>query len=209
MKRLFVLFLLVVTMANVGIAQRISFGLKGGLNFSSLPELQTTPPTAGYIVSALAESHTGFHAGLTSYFKLAGFFLQPELLYTQTGRNMVLTPTGANPVATSFLQEYAHLTLPVQMGMSIGPLKVGVGPVFSMLLDNWNDLDDDINFDQVVNNTTLGYQVGVGIVLGSLMVDARFEDNLSRLGSGVNIGGQNIAFDTRPRQFILSLGFLF
>lgn len=208
MKRILIALFLSVFVMGTSNAQFASFGLKGGLNFSSLPELQTGQ-SAGFIVSAMKESQTGFHVGLTSLFRLGGFYLQPELLYTQTSRDMLLTTTGTSPQNQSFTQNYGHLSLPVQVGLSLGPLKIGGGPVLSLLVDQWNDLDDNINFDQVMNDATLGYQLGIGLVLGKLMIDLRFEDSLSRFGTEVNIGGQSIDFDTRPRQYILSVGLLF
>jgi len=208
MKRILIVLFLSVFVMGTSNAQFASFGLKGGLNFSSLPELQTGQ-SAGYIVSAMKESQTGFHVGVTSLFRFAGLYLQPELLFTQTERDMLITTTGPSPQSHPFTQIYRHLSLPVQAGISLGPVKIGGGPVLSLLVDQLNDLDDNINFDQVMNDVTLGYQLGIGLVLGKLMIDLRFEDSLSRFGTEVNIGGQSIDFDTRPRQYILSVGLLF
>ena len=208
MKRILTVLFLSVFVMGTSNAQIAAFGLKGGLNFSSLPELQTGQ-SAGYVVSAMKENQTGFHVGLTSLFRFGGFYLQPEFLFTQTERDMLITTTGTSPTNEPFTQVYRHLSLPVQAGLSLGPLKIGGGPVLSFFVDHSNDLADSFNFDQVMNDVTLGYQLGIGVVLGKLMIDLRFEDTLSRFGTEVNIGGQSIDFDTRPRQYILSVGLLF
>ncbi|HSV75584.1 MAG TPA: hypothetical protein VLH37_00985, partial [Bacteroidales bacterium] len=107
-----------------------------------------------------------------------------------------------------FTQNYSHLAMPIHVGMNLGPIKLGGGPVFSFLLNQWNDLDD-MSFDQAMNRLTLGYQLGAGLKLGKLIVDLRYEGSFNNLGTGVTVGGQTIEFDNRPRQFILSLGLLF
>jgi len=207
MKRILFVAIFMVSSMSLVHSQVASFGLKGGLNFSSFPDIQTGQ-TVNYTVTSLKDAYTGFHLGLVGYFKLLGFFVQPELLYTQNGREMTLASTTTPNVITFFTQKYSHLSLPVHVGMSFGPIKLGGGPVFSLPLHQWDDLEN-IDFDQAINNLMLGYQLGVGIKLGGLMVDVRYEGSLNKLGKGLTVGGQTINFDSRPQQFILSLGLMF
>lgn len=207
MKRILFVLLFMVSSITLVHSQIASFGLKGGLNFSSIPDLQRGS-TPNHTVSSLTDAYTGFHLGVVGFFRLPGFFLQPELLYTQNGRYMVLTPTATPTQPNHFTQNYSHLAMPIHVGMNLGPIKLGGGPVFSFLLNQWNDLDD-MSFDQAMNRLTLGYQLGAGLKLGKLIVDLRYEGSFNNLGTGVTVGGQTIEFDNRPRQFILSLGLLF
>jgi hypothetical protein len=55
-------------------------------------------------------------------------------------------------------------------------------------------------------NATFGYQLGVGIYFGNLILDLKYEDNLSKFGDAINIGNQRFAVDQRQNQIILSLG---
>ncbi len=208
MKRsVIVLAIIMLAGGNLLLAQP-RFGLKAGLNFASLSSTETGE-TPSYTIDAFSDSYTGFHVGVTSMFIFRGFFFQPELLYTQNGRDMRLGFSAEETDDEYFVHKYSHLVLPLHAGAKFGPLRIGVGPVFSYLINNWNDLDVEVEFEQDLNKLTMGYQLGVGLKLGKLILDFRYEGNFTQLGEGVTIGDQTIGFDTRPQQFILGLGLLF
>lgn len=208
MKRYF--FILVISAFTMTLAhgQGTSFGLKAGLNFSSLPSTETGE-TSDYIISAFSDSYAGYHVGGMALFVFRGGFFQPELLYTQTGRDMRLEYIEPQQEDEYFTQKYSHLVMPLFGGAKFGALKIGAGPVFSFLVNDWNDLGIEDDFQQELEKLTLGYQLGAGLQLGKLMLDFKYEGNLTKFGEGVTIGEQTISFDTRPHQFILSLGLLF
>lgn len=208
MKRLIVIATILFFTAGYSVAQQNSFGLKAGLNFSSLPSTQMGA-TTDYIVSAFDDSYTGYHLGLFGIFVFRGGFFQPELLYTQTGRDMRIEFVSLEQEDEFFVQKYSHLVLPLHAGAKFGAFKISGAPVFSFLINNWNDLGIEESFEANLNKLTLGYQIGAGLQLGNLLLDLRYEGNFSKLGEGVSVGGQNIQFDTRPQQFIISLGFKF
>jgi hypothetical protein len=208
MKRLILFFALGVFATGPALSQSSSFGIKAGLNSTSLPSTQTGS-TSDYIVSAFSDSYSGYHFGVTGLFVFRGGFFQPDLLYTQTGRDMLLEFLETEQEKEYFQQKFSHIVLPLHAGAKFGPLKIGAGPVFSFLINDWNDLRTKVEFEQNLNRLTLGYQLGAGLQLGSLMLDFRYEGNLTKFGEGVFVGGQTINFETRPQQFILSLGLLF
>jgi hypothetical protein len=208
MKRLILFFALVVFATGVALSQSSSFGIKAGLNFSSLPSTETGT-TSDYIVSAFSDSYTGYHLGVTGLFVFRGGFFQPDLLYTQTGRDMRLEFLETEQEDEYFQQKFSHIVLPLHAGAKFGPLKLGAGPVFSFLINDWNDLGVAVELEQNLNRLTLGYQLGAGLQLGSLMLDFRYEGNFTKFGDEISVGGQTINFETRPHQFILSLGLLF
>lgn len=208
MKRLITISAIIVFSATLAHGQYSSFGLKAGLNFTSLPD-EINGATSEYIISAFADSFTGYHLGGVALFVFRGGFFQPELLYSQTGRDMRLEFIEPQQEDEYFTQKYSHLVLPLFGGAKFGSLKLGAGPVFSYLLNDWNDLGIEDEFQMELNKLTLGYQLGGGLQLGNLMLDFKYEGNLTKFGEGVTIGGETIKFDTRPHQFILSLGLLF
>ena len=183
-------------------------GIRGGLNFSSLPSTEQLTIN-GATVESLSDSYTGFHFGLVGHLSLFNFFIQPELLYTQTGQRMYVRHIQ-NDLGDHFDNTYSHLSIPVIGGTSFGPLRVGVGPVLSILLDSKQGIpnlgEEDLDFQN--NSATFGFQAMAGVKIGNIMLDLKYEGSLSRLGDGVTIGGNDLDFDTRPRQFIISLGIL-
>src|SRR5687767_10389832 len=101
-------------------AQEFGFGLKGGLNLSSL---QLDDPQASY------DSRTGYHAGLFLRGKFSKVGIQPELLlYTQKGVGEFST--------VKFEENFTYLTIPVMIKFyPVLGLNLQVGPQFGFLLD--------------------------------------------------------------------------
>lgn len=208
MKRLIIVVLLAAGISNLH--AQIGFGLRGGLNFSSLPT--NTYQVDVYELEALPDSYTGWHIGVLSQLHFAGFFVQPELLFVATGNHMRLREE--NQEDFFFTQRFSKIDLPVMVGSKIGPLRIGIGPVASFLLHSSSELDDEDRFRALdirenFNAATFGFQVGAGLDLSNILIDFKYEGNLSKLGNGIEVRGSNYAFDTRPRQFILSIGLLF
>ncbi len=190
------------------LARTAKIGIKGGLYFSTLPhEIGTDINNA--TLFALNESNTGYHIGLVGAFVFPGFFIQPELLFTGTGHYMQLLSEDIPEHEQYFNQNFQHLAMPLLLGMKLGPLKIGAGPVFSVLLNQFNDYERFSDINIRVKHATLGYQLGVGLQVGSLLLEGRYESSLSKYGDGVSVGNQTFDFDMRPRQMILSIGLLF
>jgi hypothetical protein len=207
MKKCLFLLLLVGISASV-FSNNHQFGIKGGMHFSSLQSDLTTEIN-NLSVTALSDRYTGYHLGLVGSFVYPGFFIQPEILWVGTGRDMVLTFPDQIQTSEYYIQKFQHVSIPVLMGMKVGPVKIGIGPVFSALLTQRNDSIYPQNIRHRLNRTSLGYQIGAGLQLGGLLLELRHEASLSRFGDGVSIGGIPFDLDMRPRQIILSVGLLF
>jgi hypothetical protein len=205
-KLVFLCFLLV--MGSQSIARNAKFGIKGGMYFSTLPHEISTNINSSTLI-ALHESNTGYHLGLVGSFVFPGFFIQPEILFTGTGHYMQFQSEEISDAEEFFTQKFRHLSAPLLLGMKVGPLKIGAGPVFSLLLNQYNDSDRFSDIQINMKDATVGYQLGVGLQFGSILLEGRYESGLSKYGDGVSVGDQHFDFDMRPRQMILSIGLLF
>lgn len=212
MKKLMIAFVFLSVITINTNAYGSGFGIRGGLNFSSISsdEVLSLSGNYGGTITALSDNYTGFHFGVVGYFSLLNIFIQPELLYTQTGQKMAIKHMDTSPDIDYFTNKYSHISIPVLAGPRFGPLRFGLGPVFSFLLDSTQGYDlymeDELDFDH--NRATVGYQVLLGLKARNFLIDFKYEGNLSKLSSGVSIGDTSFDFDTRPRQFILSVGIL-
>ncbi len=203
MKRIILVFAIFFAASTMGFSQ-LSFGLKGGLNFSKLPE-NISVGNAGQIVTALDELNTGFHFGGLVFFGLWSGFAQIEILYSQTAQDMMIQMQSAE----HFESKFKNIDIPLNLGLRFGPLKVGVGPIFSYLIKNDENLNLSINFGQKLKELTLGYQVGGGLKLGNLVLDLKYQGNLTGYGEQITLGSQTFELDRRPHNFLLSAGLLF
>ena len=152
------------------------------------------------------DAQTGYHVGLFTRLTFGGFFVQPEILYAKT--NGTFQINGPQPGGSSgnntFSQDFNRLDIPVMVGIRFFKfLRLQAGPIAS--IDINSDLKDASNtiLNADYKKATLGYQAGLGLDIGNLIVDAKYESALSFLNG--NLG--NFEADQRINQFILSVGF--
>ena len=167
------------------------FGIKGGLNFNSSGDLDLGE------INLNADTKTGYHIGVWG--KLGhDFYIRPELVYTH------INSKYDNGVFSADF-DMQKIDLPVLAGLRlIGPLHIFGGPAFQYVINS--DLEN-VTYDDVENDFSVGLNFGVGVNLGSkLGVDLRYERGLSKNEANFadDILGEG-RIDTRPSQFILSV----
>lgn len=200
-KLMFMLLLLTATSAVV--AQSAKFGIKGGLNFGSTGEITNLSGE-----NFEGDNQLGYHVGILTQFKLAGIFVQPEVIYT----SLTTDYAGAESVNADY--ELSKLDIPVLLGFDvIGPLNVKLGPSFQYILNN-ELVVNDLSTQDPENNFTVGYQLGVGLQLGKLGLDLRYESAFTENDTSVtqditNTAIEQFTIDSRPTQWILSVSYVF
>ncbi len=196
--------IVVLVLFAVQLQGQFKFGVSGGMNFSYVSP--KTLSVADYHISTLDDRYTGFHIGLMSQISVLGIFIQPELLYTSIGNEMRVDEAGE---PTQFYsRKINRLDIPVMVGTKLGPVRIGVAPVGSILLSESSELKEIVGEDsrENYNDMTFGLQFGFGFDVSNLLIDFRYEYGLSALGDGVMIDGEELQFDSRPKQIIVSLG---
>ncbi|AKA35946.1 MAG: PorT family protein [Muricauda sp.] len=188
--------LLVAVMALMGTAAFAQagsgFGIKAGLNYAGNGDYFDSTRDA----FENPDRNAGFHLGF--YGKIGNrIYLRPELVYTST-------KSGYDEGELKIQK----LDLPVLLGAKvIGPLHVFAGPSFQYLLQT--DFEaDQITFDNVENDFTVGMNLGAGVNLGKFGIDLRYERGFSEneirfINTNItNLNNDRV--DTRPDQLILS-----
>ena len=140
--------------------QSVGFGLKGGLNLSTL---NLNDPEASY------DSRTGYHLGVFLRARFDKIGIQPEvLLYTQNG-------DIESSLFGTAQESFSYLTVPLIVKFyPVGGLNLQVGPQFGFLLDGERKYDTflgtgsaDITeyYDQTDISVALGggYDFGFGL----------------------------------------------
>lgn len=189
------IILLLLGLSITAFSQNSGFGIKGGINNSDI-EFETQEFFSWH-------SYTGYHVGVFARIGLGGFLIQPELLFTQTGGEFVSNDLGSNG-SERFKANFNRLDIPVMVGVKMFKLfRLQAGPVASINVDS--SLENSIGTvtDVDFKRATLGYQAGLGVDIGNLYLDARYEGGLSKVTG--QIAGFNT--DNRLNQWILSVGF--
>ncbi len=197
--------------------QAADFGIRAGINYSSVPSSDQFPFFSSGLLDHRLEvsrsSHSGFHFGVFAGFSFANVFIQPELIFEETKQELQLVredQTIDHRDINRFKPRFSNLKIPVTAGIQLGILRVGAGPYYAYLLDNprsfvsFFDTDDTLVFHY--NESRMGYQVMAGIKIGNISLDYRFEGSISRLGDCFDVNGSPYDFSIRQNQHVISLG---
>lgn len=196
MKKL-VLVLLVFLGSLTAHAQKNGFGLKGGLSSTQVNfEADQLVPS---------DAQLGYHLGVFARFGGIGFFVQPEVLFTQTsGKFKLELPPASSTSPANYEAKFNRLDVPVMAGFRILKIiRVMAGPIASFNIDSSLKEAGTIVQNIDFKKATLGYQTGVGVDLGNLTFEGKYEGGLSKFTE--NVGSYTT--DNRINQWVLSVGF--
>ncbi|MEO9511308.1 MAG: outer membrane beta-barrel protein [Flavobacteriaceae bacterium] len=175
------------------------FGIKAGLSYNKNGDLIGSIGDAGQNITEGAEGKTGFHVGFWGKLDFPKIYLRPELVYSKT-------KSSYNVEGASSDYDISKIDLPVLLGYKlVGPLHIFAGPAFQYTLKN--DLGD-LEVEDVENDFSIGLNVGLGVNLGKVGVDVRYERGFSENEAefiGNNITDISGRVDSRPSQVIFAL----
>jgi hypothetical protein len=190
------LTIIALCIINISYGQ-FTLGPRLGLSSSSI---DFDPFTVGGETISSGNATAGFHAGAFARVTLGFLYIQPEALFTQSGGEIELSDGILKEVREV---EFNKLDFPVMLGTRFLKIfRLQAGPTFSMLLDaSAKGLEEDIKSGY--KDATIGYQAGVGLDLWNLVIDAKYEGNLSTFGDELF----GFPTDQNNNQWIVSVGF--
>ncbi len=204
--KVYILVLSFIMVGTASFAQAdFSIGPKVGMNYSSLNFKSNTSPYQS------GSNQIGYHAGLFARIDLPVIFFQPEVIFSSTGGQ--LEPNGSDPSLTRAIDyNYNRLDVPLILGINLGGLRVQAGPVGTLMLsEDVRQSGTGTEVRQNYRSASFGYQAGIGVDIGNLILDLKYESSLSRYGDEITVGTGPSATvyntDMRQSQWILSLGF--
>jgi hypothetical protein len=176
-------------------AQDFSIGPKFGVSQANI----SVDENNGFVSG---DDRLGYHVGL--FVRMGGnsFFVQPEILYTNTGGSInQTTVAGPEDVLDA---NFNRLDIPLMAGFKVlNFFRIQAGPIASILMNYELEQAGQVITDADYSNATIGYQAGIGVDVGNLILDLKYENSLSRIAR--NIDG--FPADQRQNQIILSAGF--
>lgn len=211
MKKTILIAFVAAFIGTAASAQIFQYGLKAGMNFSSLPfddikGISTATETYDLITG---ESVTGYQVGLQTRIKIAMVFVQPELYFNTSGGTVqkVVESGGTEIMDVSF----NRFDIPLLVGAKFGPARINVGPVGSAVIGSTNELTKiSPSLETLHEGLSWGFQAGIGLdFFKKLTIDGRFEGSLSKYGDSFTIDGEPYNLDARPNQWIVALGWWF
>lgn len=173
------------------IGPSFQFGVKGGLNLAKFK-------TEGMFDS---ENKGGYYGGFWARIGGGGIHLQPEVYLTGKNSSFITQNGQENNV------EFTSLDVPVLVGTKLGAAGFGVrlntGPVFNFVLDEKQKFSQAAAdaFKGRFKDTAIAWQFGVGLDIGKLSIDGRYESGLSEINSAAGYP------TTKLNLYTLGIGF--
>ncbi len=195
--------------ATVSHAQ-FKWGLKLGIGTSNLKAEAGTLQTGDSIKLGIKEAKYGYYFGLFSHIKLGNtFFLQPEVLFNSNRVDYNFKNIKKPNLDSVKTEKYNNLDIPVLLGFKLGPLRAKVGPVAHIHLSGSSDLKDVKGYSEKWKTALWGYQAGIGLnFTDKLHLDIRYEGNLDKFGSHINIGTKTYTFQQgAPARWLVNIGY--
>lgn len=180
-KKLFLAVAVSFTTFSTALAQDSDFGIKAGVNYSTLSGNE----------EAGIEYLLGFHAGLIAEFELSPrFAIQPELVYSLEGTESAVTMEEDDFFFSSEQKiKLGYLNLPLMAKFYVTEgLSLQAGPQISYLLSGKNEytISSNMGEDLEVNESgtedikedlksfSFGLNFGLGYEFSSLFLQARY-----------------------------------
>ncbi|MBA4302236.1 MAG: hypothetical protein C0433_19360 [Cyclobacterium sp.] len=169
--------------------QGSGFGFKGGMNFNTSGKYFKD---AGQIFSSPSEN-MGYHLGV--FFQLSSYdiSLRPEMIYTKSKFETSLGTV-----------DYQKVDLPVLVKMRLFKvIGFSIGPSLHYTFDEKFSVPENFQKSEPFG---LGFQMGLGVNIGPVGLDLRFEREMNeRKYSFENVMGKE---DYKNQQLILGLSFM-
>lgn len=199
MKKVFLIAVMALASATAFAQKDSGFGIKGGLNYSQNGDLIASVGDAASDIVEGSSGKLGYHIGVFGKIELAKLYIRPEAIYTRT-----TSTYDVNGTPTEF--DNTKIDVPVLLGINlIGPLHVFAGPALQYQVEN--DLEG-FSINEAEKDFTVGLHAGIGVNLGRLGLDVRYERGFSENEAdfiGTNVTNVEGRVDSRPSQVIFSL----
>jgi hypothetical protein len=170
---------------------QVQFGVKGGLNASTLSGYDRFTELVGAIGlgDLKTQSKAGYHIGVIAQINLpaTSFFIQPELLYTNLGvkesiKNSILMEDASETSSLNYLQVPVYAGYKWNAGLGLDII-AGVGPYIGYGLSATDDMFDG-DTDGHFNRFDYGLSAMAGVQFYKVQITLGYDLGLGKLNSG-------------------------
>jgi len=202
MKKL-ILFAALFCMTYAASAQ-LKFGIKAGISTSDLSGQDMIQEN---LTIRLKNAEYGMHFGAFLRAQAGILFIQPEATFNSINAEYEVENFEGKDI---FKEKYSNLDIPVLVGLKMGPLRVGAGPVGHINIGKESNLaNDGVVVSQNYEKLTFGYQAGLGLDIWRLNFDLRYEGNFNKVGDNLEVGGTQVNLSKNASRLMFSVGYTF
>ena len=212
MRKLFLLALAVGFVLPLS-AQKLQFGVKGGLNINTSDFSFYNKTENNAFVNSL-KNKAGYHVGGFLRLKLpvpaVGLYLQPEVLYTRNAFRYEVIDEVAGKTNLKIKENL--VSVPVMVGMKFAFLRLYLGPKFCFNVgdDVSKSTENTAQIETDFKDKVFGYQVGAGVdIFKKVTLDLSYNGFFKRSRQVVTVDGTDIGGRMANKQIWISLGYIF
>lgn len=205
-----------------GISAQMRTGVKAGISTLSVSAddlIILDSVGAPEYSLGIAKTKLALHVGFFVQANFGkSFFVQPEFLFNSQTVTYIFTDLDDREQQFVRDENYQTLDFPIILGLRLGQVRIGAGPVGHLFMNLNSEIDDPVNDDQDFLNEhytsdfqtlTWGMHAGVGVDIWQLHLDARYEANFNEFGSHMKYYDRPYSFDAKPWRLIFSVGISF
>jgi hypothetical protein len=210
-------FLVVFLLAGLPLMlhAQMKFGIQGGLN--------TTQIDPGKLVIldqddredfelAVNRARYGYHLGVFFQAQADFLFIQPAIWFRSSSVDYTINDVQDSSLSNVLTERYQYLDIPILLGLKLGPLRIGCGPVGHIYINSTSELFDTDpvdGYEQQFEDMTVGYIAGLGLDIWNFHLDLNYEGSFNRFGDHFTFFGEEYAFDNSPSRLIATIGISF
>ncbi len=199
------------TLTNV--SAQLSLGLRLGMSPS------VDPGTSQIFVNSGSQENL-FNAQQVRYAPQIGvaaradmehFWFMTELKYSPATTRYSMLPTQqyteSRLPAAMYSVRRDMLELPVSAGVKLGIVEIFSGFFLDADLHVKNDLAQMAGFVSSAPAVRAGWHSGIGVNLGNVLFDVRYQQEFSNYGQGYYFNGQELLLHNAPGRLIMTIGY--
>jgi len=146
--------------------------------------------------------------GLIAFYSNNLLFLQTEALYKKVETDFEITSYVLDDISLPRQRkETSYMTFPITAGVMINEtIKLGLGPVFSVIIDDTFILENVENFEEKQSKIEKGFSFSFGILVKRLHFDLRYESRFDGVAEDFYFRNTRQGFRQRPGYLTFGVG---
>ena len=205
------ILVMIIACGVISVDGQVRLGVKAGLTVpfskNKLIQYDDFQDFLAYEVTVL-QQNVSPEVGIVAFYSNNLLFLQTEALFKRAETEFIIE---------SFIQDdtrlpresklTSYLTLPITAGVMInGTYKLGIGPVFSVILDDTTILNDVEYFEERQSKVEKGFSFSFGILVKRLHFDMRYETRFDGIAEDFYFRDARQGFKQRPGYLSFGVG---
>ncbi len=195
--------------------KKVKFGIRAGISTTDID------PSDLFILNAentqryklnVKDAQYGMNIGMFMHFQQGkNFFIRPELHINSTRTDYEIQDLlrTSTPIAETVMESYHNISMPINMGFKMGPIRIQGGAIGNYHIGGRSDLKAYEGYAQNFNGVDLGWQLGIGLDIWKINLDWKYEGAFNNYGDHMEFFENRVAFDEGEKQMKLAVGWTF